>query len=102
MPVFGHAGNILHSCGIQHQQEKDVIRYVPLARNAERTGGAEAKSPIVVRMSDYNDERTTGVFELRVSGFDEFGAHALALILRKDGHRCQTRARELANLRRAV
>jgi hypothetical protein len=37
-------------------------------------------------VSDDDDEWTTGVFDLPVSGLDEFAADAFALVLRKDGH----------------
>ena len=83
MAVLSHASNTPHFFRIHHHQEKRVVGYFPFTRDAERSGGPEPESGVVVRVPDDDYEWTACVFELPVSGLDESAANAMALMFGK-------------------
>jgi len=70
--------------------------------DAKGAGRPKAESRIVARVSDYDDKRTTGVFEQQIPSLDKPAANSLVLMIRMNSHRTQPGARYLSDLQRAV
>ncbi|MDH3463714.1 MAG: hypothetical protein OEM32_08840, partial [Acidimicrobiia bacterium] len=75
---------------IEHDNHERLIGdAVPLAAETVSRCGLETKAWIVLRVSQHDDERTTGLTEVRKPVVNELRSYALALVGWRNRHWCQ-------------
>ena len=91
--VSGDSGHLSHRGAVEDpHHERLVWNPFPLGREAVRGGAIEPKARVVPRVSDHHDERAAAPTQEVEAVADEGRADSLALPIREDGHRRESRS----------